>query len=199
MPEIACDGLPRSFKVDDREAAGLVAGCQPVGSLRRRVEAIKLISRLPVAYTNLEGREGLLEALAESTEQIGASLEFLSAAHGRLDDQSAERLEERLFGAAQRAYATARKAYSGFAARHGLTTRGFDQPSEPPASLKSAELIEKAAAEAEGADEMLSGLQDDQALIEVGDVELRSGVADVRQAIGVVPGRAREMLRTLGR
>ena len=152
-----------------------------------------------MAYTNLEGREGLLEALAESTEQVGAALEFLGAAHERLDDQSAESLEEQLFGAVQRAYARARKAYAGFAARHELATRDFDQPATPPASLKAAELIEKAAAEAEGADEMLSGLQDDQALIEVGDVELRSGVADVRQAIGPVPHLAREMLRTLGR
>ena len=157
------------------------------------------ISRFPLAYTNLEGREGLLEALAESAEQIGAALEYLGAAHERLDDMSAEKLEEQLFGSAQRAYAFARKAYTGFATRHGLQTRNFDQPAVPPASLKGAELIEMAANEAEGADEMLSGLQDDQRLIEVGDVELRSGVADVRQAIGPVPERAREMLRTLGR
>ena len=157
------------------------------------------ISRSPLAYTNLEGREGLLEALAESAELVGAALEFLGAAHERLDDQSAERLEEELFGSVQRAYAGARKAYAGFASRHGLSTRSFDQPSVPPASLKAAELIQKAADEAEGADEMLAGLQDDQALVEVGDVELRAGVADTRQAIGPVPARAREILRMLGR
>ena len=158
------------------------------------------ISRFsPVAYTNAEGREGLLEALAESTEMIGAALEYLGAAHERLDDQSAERLEEQLFGTAQRAYAGGRRAYSGFASRHGMPSRDFDPPAVPPGSLKAAELIEMAANEAEGADEMLAGLQDDQALVELGDVELRSGVAEVRQAIGQVPGRAREMLRTLGR
>jgi hypothetical protein len=152
-----------------------------------------------MAYTNLEGREGLLEALAESAEQVGAALEYLGAAHERLDDQSAERLEEQIFGSAQRAYAGARKAYTGFASRHGLNGRSFDQPSVPPGSLKAAELIEMAASEAEGADDMLAGLQDDQRLVEVGDVELRTGVAEVRQAIGPVPVRAREMLRTLGR
>ncbi len=152
-----------------------------------------------MAYTNLEGREGLLEALAESAEQIGATLEYLGAAHERLDDQSAERLEAGLFGSAQRAYAGARRAYAGFARRHDLATREFDQPAVPPGSLRAAELIEMAANEAEGADEMLSGLQDDQRLIEVGDRELRSGVAEVRQVIADVPARAREMLRTLGR
>ena len=157
------------------------------------------ISRFPLAYTNLEGREGLLEALAESAELVGAALEYLGAAHERLDDQSAERLEEQLFGSVQRAYAGARRAYTGFASRHGLAVRSFDEPAVPPGSLKGGELIEMAASEAEGADEMLAGLQDDQRLIEVGDVELRSGVADVRQAIGPVPLRAREMLRTLGR
>jgi hypothetical protein len=152
-----------------------------------------------MAYTNLEGREGLLEALAESAELVGAALEYLGAAHERLDDMAAERLEEELFGSTQRAYAGARKAYAGFASRHGLSTRDFDQPAVPPGSLKGAELIEMAANEAEGADEMLAGLQDDQRLVEVGDVELRTGVAEVRQAIGAVPGQAREMLRTLGR
>jgi hypothetical protein len=152
-----------------------------------------------MAYTNLEGREGLLEALAESAEQVGAALEYLGAAHERVDDQAADRLEDQLFGSTQRAYAFARKAYSGFASRHGLASRSFDQPAEPPGSLKAAELIEMAATEAENADEMLAGLQDDQRLVEVGDVELRAGVADTRQAIGPVPIRAREMLRTLGR
>ena len=90
------------------------------------------ISRFPLAYTNLEGREGLLEALAESAEQVGAALEYLGAAHERLDDMSAEKLEEQLFGSAQRAYAAARKAYSGFATRHGVPARSFDQPAVPP-------------------------------------------------------------------
>lgn len=152
-----------------------------------------------MAYTSLEGREGLLEALAESAEQIGAALEYLGAAHERLDDQSADRLEREIFGSVQRAYAGARRAYTGFALRHELAGRSFEGPSVPPGSLKAADLIEMAASEAEGADELLAGLQDDQRLIEVGDVELRSGVAEVRQAIGGVPAQAREMLRTLGR
>jgi hypothetical protein len=152
-----------------------------------------------LAYTNLEGREGLLEALAESAEQVGAALEYLGAAHERLDDLNADKLEQAIFPAAQRAYASARKAYAGFASRHDLPSRNFEAPSVPPGSLKAAELIEMAANEAEGADEMLAGLQDDQRLVEVGDVELRSGVAEVRQAIEKVPLRARGMLRLLGR
>lgn len=49
------------------------------------------------------------------------------------------------------------------------------------------------------ADLALTTVQDERAMIEVGDVELRSGVAAVREAISVVPQRVRLLLRTLGR
>jgi hypothetical protein len=35
--------------------------------------------------------------------------------------------------------------------------------------------------------------------VEVGDPELRAGLAEVRELLGAVPGRAREFVRTLGR
>ena len=35
--------------------------------------------------------------------------------------------------------------------------------------------------------------------VEVGDAELRAGLADVREQIGGLAGRARELIRTLGR
>jgi hypothetical protein len=152
-----------------------------------------------VAYTTTEGREQLLSALAEATDEAGATLAFVGAAYEQLDDQSADRLEEELFGPAQRAYGRAKRTHAEFAQRHGLAARSFAPPALPPSSLKANELIESAAASAERVDETLAKLQDDQALVEVGDVELRSGVASVREAIGSVPLSAREFLRTLGR
>lgn len=152
-----------------------------------------------MAYTNIEGREQLLGALAEATDEAGATLAFVAAAYEKVDDQSADRLEESLFGPAQRAYGAAKRAHAGFASRHGLGGRSFAPPAEPPASLDARELIESAASTAERVDEALAKLQDDQALVEVGDVELRAGVASVREAIGAVAPGAREILRTLGR
>jgi hypothetical protein len=35
--------------------------------------------------------------------------------------------------------------------------------------------------------------------VEVGDPELRAGLAEVRELLGEVPTRAREFVRTLGR
>jgi len=35
--------------------------------------------------------------------------------------------------------------------------------------------------------------------VEVGDTELRAGLAEVRELIGVLPDRAREFVRRLGR
>ena len=49
------------------------------------------------------------------------------------------------------------------------------------------------------ADDLLGELQDSMLPVEIGDAEVRAGLSDVREQIGVVPGRARELVRTLGR
>jgi len=152
-----------------------------------------------VAYTNIEGREGLLGPLGEAADEVGATLAFIAAAHEKVDDRTADRLEEALFGPARRAYGRAKRTHAEFAARHGLPARSFAPPAEPPAALRARDLIENAAATAERVDETLATLQDDQALVELGDVELRSGIAAVREDIGVVPRSARQLLRMLGR
>jgi hypothetical protein len=152
-----------------------------------------------MAYSTAEARQELLDDFAGAVDQIGLALAELGAAYELLDEQTADRLEEELFGPAQRAYGRAKKTHADFAARHGLQARPFAAPAEPPSSMRARELIEGAAASAERVDEALATLQDDQALVEVGDVELRSGVASVREAIAGVPTGARELLRTLGR
>jgi hypothetical protein len=46
---------------------------------------------------------------------------------------------------------------------------------------------------------MLAGLQDSEVALEVGDQELRAGLADVRSLLDPVPSRARDLVRRLGR
>ena len=46
---------------------------------------------------------------------------------------------------------------------------------------------------------MLADLQDSMRPVEVGDAELRAGLAEVRALLAPLPDRAREILRTLGR
>ena len=49
------------------------------------------------------------------------------------------------------------------------------------------------------ADAVLVRLQDSMRPVEVGDAELRAGLAEVRTLLGEVPGRARQVQRLLGR
>jgi hypothetical protein len=49
------------------------------------------------------------------------------------------------------------------------------------------------------ADTILVDLQDSMLPVEVGDAELRSGLAEVRELLAPLPERAHQLLRTFGR
>jgi hypothetical protein len=152
-----------------------------------------------MGYTRTEGREQILEVLATAIDEIGVSLAFATAAYEQLDDQTADRLEERVFGPIQRSYGSAKRTHAEFASRTGGESKRFGAPAEPPANLKARELIQQSAQAALRADEHLSELQSEQSLVEVGDVELRRGLGEVREQLAPVPRQAAELLRTLGR
>ena len=59
--------------------------------------------------------------------------------------------------------------------------------------------IERATEAVEEADETLAHLQDSMMPVEVGDAELRAGLAAVRELIAQLQTRAADLLRTLGR
>lgn len=150
-------------------------------------------------YSNLEGRQQLLAGLAAAVDEIGYALASLGAAHEQLDDATADALEEQLFGPAQKAYGRAKRAYSEFAARHGLPPGIFEAQTGGRASLRARGLIDDAVAGLGRAGTALAGVQDEPALLEVGDAELRAGLADVRALIDALPLAARELTRRLGR
>ena len=152
-----------------------------------------------MAYTTAEGRQEVLEALAESTERIGFALAALGAAHEQLDERNADRLEAELFGPVQRAYGRAQRVYTGFAARHGLTAEPFEAPDPGIPSTGAKRFIDSAVDSVAGADGALAELQDSMLPTEVGDAELRAGITEVRELLGGVRQRARELERTLGR
>lgn len=152
-----------------------------------------------MAYTNLEGRQELLDALAEAADEIGYALASLGAAYEELDEPTADRLEEELFGPVQVAYGRAKRAYSEFAARHGLAGRSFEAQSPGLPSTRARGFIDHAVEAVGSAGGTLATLQDSPRLLEVGDRELRAGVTGVRELLGDIPHRARELTRTLGR
>jgi hypothetical protein len=152
-----------------------------------------------VAYTTIEGRQRILDELGAAADEIAVALALLSEAYEHLDEQAAERLEEELFQPLQAAYGRAKRVHGGFAGRHELGGRTFQTPSPVAPSNGPKDLIEAAVEATTKADGMLAELQDSMLPVEVGDVELRAGLSEVRELVGGTRGRAREVTRTLGR
>ena len=152
-----------------------------------------------MAYTSAEARQELLDVFAGAIERIGLALAALGAAYEQLDEQNADRLETELFGPVQVAYGRAKSTHTQFAARHGLASRAFETPSPGIPSTGAKGFIDNAVNAVAEADGALAGLQDSTLPTEVGDVELRAALTDVRERLGGVRQRARELERTLGR
>jgi hypothetical protein len=152
-----------------------------------------------VAYRASDARQHLLDTVAEAIEELGFALASLGAAYEQLDEFTADRLEEELFRPVQGAYGRARRTHAVFADRHGLEGRTFQPASPGVPSSRARGFIDDAVDALRRADDTLSGLQDSMLPVEVGDAELRAGLADVREQIGGLAGRARELIRTLGR
>ena len=152
-----------------------------------------------MAYTTAQARQQLLDTVADATDEIGIALASLGEAYELLDEHTAENLERELFGPVQMAYGRAQRTHAGFADRHGLSRRVFEPaaPGAPSRGVKG--LLDDSVEAAERADSVLSGLQDSMLPVEVGDAELRAGLGEVRRLIGELRGRARELVRTLGR
>lgn len=152
-----------------------------------------------MAYSTIEGRQQLLDALAEAIDEIGYALASLTAAYEQLDHATADALEEQLFGPVQRGYGRGKRTHSAFAERAGLETSDFAQGSAGRPSTGAKGFIDNAAAAIGAADGKLAGLQDLPELLEVGDQQLRKDLSELRELIGPVPHSARELTRRLGR
>jgi hypothetical protein len=152
-----------------------------------------------MAYTTAEGRQELLDGLAEAIDELGHALAALGAAYEQLDVATADTLEEELFGPTQRAYGRAKRTHAAFAERSGLAPGRFE-PQEPGLPSTGARgFIDDATIAAGTAGAKLATLQDSPMLIEVGDGELRAGIAEIRAIVDGLPHAARELTRRLGR
>ena len=102
-------------------------------------------------------------------------------------------------GELRRAYGRARRTHAGFASRHGLPGRTFEPGTAGAPSHGVRGFLDMALAAVEHADGGLSELQDSMRPVEVGDAELRAGLAAVRALLSDVRERATRFVRTLGR
>lgn len=152
-----------------------------------------------MTYTNIEGRRKVLSDVAIAIEQIAVSLAALESAYEQLDEGHADELEARIFRPAQLAYGRAKRTHRAFAARSNLPGRTFE-PTGPGAVSQSVQtLIDRAAYAAAQADQTISTLQDSMLPVEVGDPELRAGLAQTREALAAIPIGARDLVRVVGR
>jgi len=152
-----------------------------------------------MTYTAEEGRRQILDALVAAADEIALALAELSEAYEHLDEQAAERLEDGLFGPVQTAYGRAKRAHDDFAGRSGLPAHMFATPVQVAPSAAPRQSIERALEALVRADLGLAGLQDSMLPVEVGDAELRKGLAEVRELAERVRPQGRELIRTLGR
>ena len=152
-----------------------------------------------MVQTTAEARQQLLDSLGEAIKDIGFAVSSLSAAYEQLDVARQDELEEQLFRPVQVAYGRAKRTHSGFAERHGLATRTFEPATAGVPSQGVAGFLGRAVDAVATADEMLIELQDSMRPVEVGDAELRAGLAEVRALIEELPDRARLFMRSFGR
>jgi hypothetical protein len=152
-----------------------------------------------MAYVTAQARQELLDALAAATDDIGVALEALGDAYEQLDETTAEQLEDILFGPVQAAYGRAKRTHAEFADRHGLPRRTFASPAPGAPSRGVKGFVEQAVGAVLKADGTLGELQDSMLPVEVGDAELRAGMAEVRRQLGGVAPHARQLISRLGR
>ncbi len=152
-----------------------------------------------MAYVTREARQRLLDTVAEAIEELGVALAALGAAYEQLDELTGDRLEAALFRPVQVAYGRAQRTHSGFADRHGLPGATFAPASAGAPSHGVRGFLDHATRAVGEADLILSELQDSMMPVEVGDAELRTGLAEVRELIADLSEQARELVRILGR
>jgi hypothetical protein len=152
-----------------------------------------------MAYSAADGRQQLLDTLADAADELGLALAALGEAYEKLDEHTADALEEQLFRPLQLAYGRATRCHSQFAARHGLEDRTFEARSAGLPSLGAKGFIESAVEAVREADGTLATLQDSLLPVEVGDAQVRAELSDLRELMTHMPQHARELMRTIGR
>ena len=152
-----------------------------------------------MAYVTSEARQELADSVADAAGQLGTAVAALGAAYEALDDDSADRLEEQLFRPVQLAYGRARRTATSFAERTGVTTPEVTPKPEGPPSRGVKGFVEDATEAVFLAESILTELQDSLSPVEVGDAELRAGLADVRERIAGIPAAADAFISRFGR
>ena len=137
--------------------------------------------------------------VALAIDELGVALAALGAAYEALDEASGDRLEEGLFRPVQSAYGRAQRDAFRLRARYGLPGRTFAPASAGLPSQGVKGFLEKASEAIVESDTLLVELQDSMAPVEVGDEQLRAGLAEVRALLADLQDRATLFVSRFGR
>jgi hypothetical protein len=152
-----------------------------------------------MAFTDAEGSQHLLDTVAEAIGELQYALACLGQAYEILDEYSGDRLEQQLFRPVQTALGRAKRTHAEFAERRGLTSLAVQARPAGAPSTGAKVLVERAVDAVAKADGALATLQDSMLPVEVGDPQLRAGLAEVRELVDGLRARARDLVRTFGR
>ena len=152
-----------------------------------------------MSFTNEEGRRQLLDEVDGAVGELSLALACLTEAYEALDEDTADRLEAEMFRPVQAAYGRVRRARSEFAERYGVGAGDADPSPAAVGVQDTRRYVERAIEAAEAADQQIAELQDSMLPVDVGDSEVRAGLAETRTLIADVPAQGRRLLRTLGR
>lgn len=152
-----------------------------------------------MAYVTAEARRELVDSVADAAGELGTAIAALGAAYEALDEASGDALEAALFRPVQLAYARAQRTASSFADRHGVPVPEVKSRPAAPPSRGVKGYVEDAAEAIFLAESILTELQDSLSPVEVGDAELRAGLADVRERIAPVPAAVEHFASRFGR
>ena len=152
-----------------------------------------------MTYAAADARQQILDVLAAVADDIARALADLGEAYEMLDERAADQLETEIWRPVQSAYGRVQRTYAEFATRYDLPSHEFaaQKPGAPSTGARG--FVERAVSAASAADGALAVLQDSMLPVEVGDAELRAGIMEVRGLLGGVRGRARDLVRVLGR
>jgi hypothetical protein len=152
-----------------------------------------------VAITTAEARAQILDELAGAIDQLGKAAAGLGDAYERLDEATADRMEDELYRPVQKAFGRAKRTHSQFASRVGMASGSWQSPPAAAGGRTAQELIDRAVDAVDEADRLLAELQDSMLPIESGDPELRAGLTEVRDLLRGFADRARALVRGIGR
>jgi len=152
-----------------------------------------------MTYTTADARGQVLDVLAGAADEIARALADLGEAYEQLDERAAEQLEQEIFRPVQTAYGRVQRTYADFAARYDLASHSFEPQSPGHPSTGAKGFVERTVEACARADGALATLQDSMLPVDVGDQELRAGITEVRELLGGVRARGRELVRVIGR